>query len=36
MARHTVNIELKAGGGSQVASEMGKVGKASTGLHLVV
>lgn len=32
MARHTVNIELHAGGGSQVAGEVGKVGKATTDL----
>lgn len=32
MARHTVNIELHAGGGSQVVGEVGKVGKATTDL----
>ena len=32
MSRHTVNIELSASGGTKVAGEMGKVGKASTDL----
>jgi hypothetical protein len=32
MSRHTVNIELRASGGTKTAGEMGKVGKASTDL----
>lgn len=32
MARRTVNIELRASGGRQVAGELGKAGKASTDL----
>ena len=32
MAKNTVNIQLRAGGASQVAGEFGKVGKASTDL----
>ena len=36
MAKHMVNIELRAGGGSQVLSEMGKVGKGTTDLIVLV
>lgn len=32
MAKQTVNIELRASGGTKVAGEMGKIGKASTDL----